>query len=378
MSVTLKTGEKLQMNQELFERCLSYDYSSGLPHLVEWLKTLQKLEHNNSLDNYAISIGQGSQDVITKALETIIDPGDTVLLEEPSYTGIISYLQAQPCEAVGIMTDEEGIMPKVLDDVLNTWSSHPFNKGNGKKPKALYTIPCGGNPTGASASLQRKKDVYAICQKHDLLIFEDDPYYYLQFKSPRVPSYLSIDTDGRVIRFDSMSKVLSSGLRIGWVTGPKMLVEKIDLHTMVTNIHASGISQLMVYELLNHWGYDKFFEHVETVSGFYSQKADQFIECLEKRMRGYSEWVTPTGGMFVWMKLLGGVKDSEELVLKKAIPNKKVLVIPGIAFTTAGDKSPYIRASFSNATYDQMDEGLRRLAEVIQEEADINGVKIYK
>lgn len=161
----------------------------------------------------------------------VIEPGTALLVEDPTYTGAIAYLRTQPCELIGVATDAEGVKPDVLDKILTEWPS--ASTGKGKKPKVLYTIPCGGNPTGVTASLERKKKVYAVCQKHDLLIFEDDPYYYLQFQSPRVPSYFSLDTDGRVLRFDSMSKILSSGLRIGWVTGPPALVERIDLHTMV-------------------------------------------------------------------------------------------------------------------------------------------------
>ncbi|CAO3701696.1 unnamed protein product [Rhizopus stolonifer] len=376
MSVTLESGETLQIDQQLFKRCLSYDLTSGLPQLNEWLKNLQEIEHKPPVKNYALSIGVGSQDLLTKAFEMVIDPGTALLVEDPSYTGAISYLRTQPCELIGVATDAEGVIPEALDKILNEWPSASSGKGNGKKPKVLYTIPCGGNPTGATASLGRKKSVYAVCQKHDLLIFEDDPYYYLQFESPRVPSYLSFDHDGRVLRFDSMSKILSSGLRIGWVTGPPALIERINLHTMVTNLQPSGIPQLMAYELLNSWGYDTFFKHIEAVSGFYRKKSTQFAECLEKRMKGYGEWVVPSGGMFFWIKLLGGITDSSDLVMNTAIPKKKVLAVPGIAFMPAGNRTPYLRVSFSNVAYEQMDEGLRRLAEAIQEEADRNGVEI--
>ncbi|KAG1043636.1 hypothetical protein G6F46_011219 [Rhizopus delemar] len=373
MSITLESGETLQMDQQLFKRCLSYDLTSGLPQLNEWLKKLQEIEHKPSVKGYSLSVGVGSQDLLTKAFEMVIEPGTALLVEDPTYTGAIAYLRTQPCELIGVATDAEGVKPDVLDKILTEWPS--ASTGKGKKPKVLYTIPCGGNPTGVTASLERKKKVYAVCQKHDLLIFEDDPYYYLQFQSPRVPSYFSLDTDGRVLRFDSMSKILSSGLRIGWVTGPPALVERIDLHTMVTNLQPSGIPQLMAYELLNLWGYDKFFKHIETVSGFYRTKAEQFSECLERRMKGYGEWVVPTGGMFFWIKLLGGITDSSDLIMNTAIPKKKVLALPGKVFIPAGNQTPYLRVSFSNVSYEQMDEGLRRLAEAIQEATDRNGVE---
>jgi DNA-binding transcriptional MocR family regulator len=186
---------------------------------------LQELEHKPPV-KYALSIGVGSQDLLTKAFEMLIDPGSSLLVEDPTYTGALSFLNTQPVNLVGVATDALGIIPETLDEIMNNWEGE-------NKPKAIYIIPCGSNPTGASATMERKREVYDVCKKHNLLILEDDPYYYLQFKSPRVASYLSIDVDGRVLRFDSMSKILSSGVRIGWVTGPAELVKRIDLHTMV-------------------------------------------------------------------------------------------------------------------------------------------------
>ncbi|CAO3666757.1 hypothetical protein G6F70_007347 [Rhizopus microsporus] len=366
MTVTLESGETLQMDQQLFRRCLSYDLTSGLPQLNSWLRQLQEIEHKPKYKDFALSIGVGSQDLLTKAFEMVIDPGTPILVEDPSYTGALAFLKTQPCKLIGVATDAYGLIPEALDEVLSKWT-------DGKKPNVLYTIPCGGNPTGATATLERKQKVYAVCQKHDLLILEDDPYYYLQFTS-RVPSYFSMDQDARVLRFDSMSKVLSSGLRIGWVTGPAELVRRIDLHTMVTNLQSSGVPQLMAYELLNTWGHEGFFKHVDSVADFYRTKADQFEECLQRHMKGYGEWVKPSGGMFFWIKLLGGVTDSKDLIMNTAIPKKGVIAVPGNAFMPAGEQTPYIRVSFSNVSYEQMDEGVRRLVEAVKEEADRNSV----
>jgi kynurenine/2-aminoadipate aminotransferase len=107
---------------------------------------------------------------------------------------------------------------------------------------------------------------------------------------------LSIDVDGRVLRFDSLSKILSAGLRLGWVTGPKEFVDRIVIHTMVTNLQVSGVPQAMAATLLNHWGHDGFFKHVDSVSEFYREKRDVFLECAERRLKGLAEWVVPEAG----------------------------------------------------------------------------------
>ncbi|KAI8384034.1 pyridoxal phosphate-dependent transferase [Blakeslea trispora] len=374
MSITLKTGEHIQLDDDLFNRALSYDLTAGQPGLNAWLCELQRLEHRPPVE-FDLSIGAGSQDLLTKALEMMTNPGEALLVENPTYTGALSFLDNLDCTLADVATDDLGIVPESLEAMLANWpESNPTRNKNQPRPHCLYTIPSGGNPTGVTASLERKKAVYAICSKYDIMILEDDAYYYLQFDT-RIPSYLSLDTDGRVLRCDSMSKILSSGLRLGWITGPKPLIERINMHTMVTNLQPSGVPQAMVYALLETWGHSGFFAHVDRVADFYREKRDQFCECLTRHLKGRAEWAMPTAGMFVWLKLLGGIEDSYDLVMNKVI-KENVLAIPGLAFMPQKNKNPYVRVSFSNVTKEDMDEALRRLASVIDKEAELNGAKI--
>lgn len=300
-----------------------------------------------------------------------ISEGDTVLVEDPTYTGILSFLETQECDLATVKTDALGAIPDSLESVLSNW---PTEEGSPRRPHCFYTVPSGGNPTGVSCSLERKKAIYAICSKYDILIIEDDPYYYLQFGEKRIPSYLSIDAEARVLRCDSMSKILSAGIRIGWASGPPALIDRINMHTMVTNLQPSGMPQLVTYSLLMKWGHKGFLEHAGRVADFYREKRDEFVECLDRRMKGRAEWSVPDSGMFVWLRLLGGINDSYDLIMTKAI-KKKVLAIPGVAFMPHRDKNPYVRVSFSNITKQNMDEALRRLAEVVDDEAAINNIK---
>ncbi|KAI8099387.1 pyridoxal phosphate-dependent transferase [Halteromyces radiatus] len=369
MQLTLKTGQVIQVDAEHFKKCLSYDLTSGFSPLNQWLKGLQQVEHKPKVE-FGLTIGVGSQDLITKALQMFINPGTPILVENPTYTGVLSFLKSQPCQLVGVSTDASGLMPDELQRILQEWPIHEK-----PRPRILYVIPSGQNPSGVSASFERKQEIYSICQKYGILILEDDPYYYLQFRKDRIPSYLSIDVDGRVLRFDSLSKILSSGLRIGFATGPQVLIDQINIHSQSTNLQPSGISQLAAYELLEKWGYDGFDAHVRKVSSFYEDKAKAFIELLERHMKGYAEWDIPDSGMFVWMKLLGGITDSKEVIMTKATA-RNVVAVPGEAFLPNGGMTPYVRLSFSNVSYEEADEALRRLAIVIQEEAALNGVTI--
>ncbi|KAI8371567.1 pyridoxal phosphate-dependent transferase [Radiomyces spectabilis] len=365
MTVKLKSGEIMEMDPQLFQRALSYDLTSGLPPLNQWLRQLQTIEHAPPCD-FDISVGSGSQDLLTKALEMMTDTGEAVMVEDPTYTGALAFLETLNCTLAPVATDQYGLVPDALESLLANWpATNPSGRQDQSRPRVLYTIPSGGNPTGISSSFERKKQIYDICHKYDIMILEDDAYYYLQFDEKRIPSYLSIDVDGRVLRCDSMSKILSSGLRLGWVTGPKPLIERMNMHTMVTNLQPSGLSQLMAYELLKLYGHQGFFEHVHRVANFYKEKRDLFVECLEKHMKDYAEWVVPQAGMFVWLKLKG-IKDSQDLIMTKAI-EKKVVAVPGLAFMPINKVTPFVRVSYSNVNQAQMDEALSRLAEAIAE-----------
>lgn len=279
-----------------------------------------------------------------------------------------------PLTIEDVTSDEQGILPSQLSALLESY------EGKAEKPKVcsrcfrvynneqvLYTIPTACNPTGASTPLDRKKEIYALAQKHNVLIVEDDPYYYLQFQSgeERTPSYFSMDTDHRVLRFDSFSKILSSGIRVGFVTGPKPLIERITLHSQATVLHPGGLSQMVAILLFRQWGLDGFLKHVQTVCSFYRHRRDLMIRLAETYLKGLAVWHPPTAGMFLWMQLVG-IQDTRALIQEKAI-EKKVILLPGAEFQANGGPSSFVRAAFSTATEQQMEEAFKRLAELLQQ-----------
>ncbi|KAG8504611.1 Kynurenine/alpha-aminoadipate aminotransferase, mitochondrial [Galemys pyrenaicus] len=235
-TITVENGKTIRLEDELMKRALQYSQSAGIPELVSWLKQFQVKLHNPPTINYAPSQGQmdlcvtnGSQDGLCK-------------------------LQPLGCNILNISSDEYGIVPESLKDILSKWKPEDAKDPKKNTPKLLYTVPNGSNPTGNSLSSNRKKEIYEVfsktvvcgqlARKYDFLIIEDDPYYFLQFNKPWAPTFLSMDVDGRVIRADSFSKVLSSGLRIGFITGPKPFIERIILHTQVSSMHPSTFTQV--------------------------------------------------------------------------------------------------------------------------------------
>ncbi|CAG8574289.1 2080_t:CDS:2, partial [Ambispora gerdemannii] len=319
--ICLKNGEVLDIEDKEMDEALQYGPTAGLPALIVWLREFQLAMHSPPYHDFAINIGTGSQDLLTKAFEMLIDPGDNVLIESPAYAGALSFLNSQSCTLIEIETDEQGLIPDSLSSTLSNWSSSK------RYPKFIYTVPVGNNPTGGSVSIERKRTIYQIAHDFNILILEDDPYYYLQYNNPRIPSYFSLDTDGRVLRFDSMSKILSAGSRVGWVTGPAPLIGKIEIASQSTNLTPSFITQAIIYALLKNWKIPGFLIHVDKVTAFYKEKRDIFVKYADQYLRDVAQWSIPEAGMFVWIKLKG-IEDSNELITKHAI-EKKILAIPG-------------------------------------------------
>ncbi|XP_053442298.1 kynurenine/alpha-aminoadipate aminotransferase, mitochondrial-like [Nycticebus coucang] len=372
-AITVEDGTTIQFGEETMKKALQYSQSAGIPELLSWLKQLQVRLHNPPTVHSPPSQGQmdicvttGSQDGLCKVFEMILNPGDNILLNEPVYAGTLEALRPLGCNMINVASDEHGMIPDSLREVLSKWK--PEDSKNPKKntPKFLYTVPNGNNPTGNSLTSDRKKEIYELARKYDFLIVEDDPYYFLQFNKTWAPTFLSMDVDGRVIRADSFSKVLSSGLRVGFLTGPKPLIERVVLHTEVSSLHPSTFNQLMVSQLLHQWGEEGFLAHVRRVADFYRSQRDAVLAAADKWLKGLAEWHVPTAGMFLWIKIKG-ISDVKETMEEEAM-KREILLLPGNGFYIhSSAPSPYLRVSFSLASPEQMDVAFKILAQLIKE-----------
>ncbi|XP_062850420.1 kynurenine/alpha-aminoadipate aminotransferase, mitochondrial-like [Trichomycterus rosablanca] len=371
--IHMKTGEKVVFDESSMKRALQYSASNGIPELVSWMKDLQKKLHDPPTVAYSPERGKmelcvttGSQEALSKVFEMLINPGDNVLLDAPTYSGTLAALQPLGCNIINVPSDQYGMIPDGLKDILARWDPADAHKPGSTVPRVLYTIPNGGNPTGASMTTERKQQVYELARRYDFLIVEDDPYYFLQFQKPWAPTFLSMDVDGRVLRTDSFSKILSSGLRIGFVTGPKPLVDRVILHIQASTMHTSTFTQLMVSQLLDAWGQEGFLKHIDGVVEFYRAQRNAMLSSAEKWLKDVAEWHAPSAGMFLWIKLKG-IEDTHELITKKAL-EKEVLLVPGGVFNIhSSEPCPYVRAAFSLSTPEQIDEAFKRLSALIKE-----------
>ncbi|KAK0450426.1 pyridoxal phosphate-dependent transferase [Desarmillaria tabescens] len=353
----------IELRGEDLATALQYNESGGVPELVEWVTGLLKDVHElgeEEEDGLRVCIGAGSQDLLYKALTVLVDPGDTVVVEAPTYPGVLPVLHSLKCNIVGVTSDEDGLVPSSLEVLLDSWSTdQPF-------PKLLYTVPYGANPTGMSTTAARRIEILHLARKHNILILEDDPYFHLYYGSgPPPPSYLSLERKvdgeiGRVVRFDSLSKILAAGFRLGW--------------TAVATLQPPTFSQMVVLKLLQSWGTSGFLTHAAGVAEYYRRKRDVFETYLNKHLTGLAQWNTPNAAMFYWIKLNlppGGsetVSGDSAMFIKHSAMHKGVLMLPGESTYHDGRKTCYARVSFSLLSDEDADEVLRRLAAALRDE----------
>ncbi|KAF5349795.1 hypothetical protein D9758_010180 [Tetrapyrgos nigripes] len=231
---------------------LQYGDTAGIPNLLRWLEGLQEKMHGRKVgEGWKICMGSGSQDLIYKVVQAMVNDGDPIFVESPVYAGVIPMFKTLHCEQIEIETDANGICADSLRKTLESW---PAGK---PKPKVLYTVPYGCNPTGMTATPERRKEVLKLAREYNFIILEDDPYYYVYYgPANRPPSYFTLEATeptengepevGRVVRFDSLSKILSAGMRIGWASGPEPLMTAIERHLFSLASHLVASASILV------------------------------------------------------------------------------------------------------------------------------------
>ncbi|DBA67017.1 hypothetical protein WJX79_010292 [Trebouxia sp. C0005] len=377
LSVKLKCGASLSIdNVDLVTDAQQYaTHLLGLPQLQEWTQEHVSLQHDPP-GPFQVLVSNGSNHAIEMVTDLLLERGDSILVEEYTYFYMVdSVLPVKGYHAVPLKMDNQGICPNNLRKVLAERAV------SGQVPRVLYTVPTGHNPTGIVTPLGRKREVYSVCQEYGITIIEDDAYYYLQYPCLQgavpglqqlVPSYLSIDTDSRVVRLDSWSKVLAPGLRLGWVTGHPDVVD-----LMALALHASlngppGISQALMIAVTQHWGANGFREHCIHMQQVYQHRANVMHTAAAKALAHLAEWQRPQAGMFIWLKL-SGVEDIDEVASELVQAN--VMVLPGkLAHchgATAAYPCPFIRLSFANASEAQIADGMQRLGNVLRKHEQI-------
>ncbi|KAI4496997.1 hypothetical protein M0802_007945 [Mischocyttarus mexicanus] len=363
ISVKLYDGSSFTLEESELSKALQYIPTQGYPPLLETLREFQRRVHAPPLwESRDIVIVAGAQDGLSKTLESIIGTGDPILVHDPFYPGVEVVVTPHQAEFISIPQDDFGIIPEIMEAILRD------RLMSGKKmPKIMYVNATGANPTGVIIPFNRRKEIYRLACEYDFLILDDDPYCFLSYNDETPPSFLSLDTEGRVIRVDSFSKVISSGMRIGFITAPAPILSSIELHLQSSHLHAPSLSQVIMYKLFKIWGFDGLMSHMKRIRHFYKERRDVIVSIARKHLNGLADFAIPSSGFFLWIKVRG-IKDTWQMLMQRGIA-EGVIMAPGASFTKDPTKpNNAIRASFSKASYEEMNLAMERLAFLIKTE----------
>jgi aromatic amino acid aminotransferase I len=384
------------------ETAFQYGLGYGAAQLLRWLVEHTEIVHNPPYQDWSCNMSIGATSSTDIAFRMLCSPGDWILTEQFTFPSMVETVRPFGVRIAAVPMDEYGMCPKALDDILTNWDE---KERRGPKPFVVYTVPTGQNPTGATQPVERRKQIYALAQKHDLYILEDEPYYFLQmepytgpnapdvpppashqeFLRDLVPSFLSLDVDGRVMRFDSFSKVIAPGTRVGWITASEQICERYRAHVDVCTQNPSGISQLVLYKLLeDHWGHPGYLDWLIHIRMEYTARRDAILTACERHLpKDLVSWVPPMAGMFHWMEInykkhpaypeksMAEIED--DLFLKNV--DYGTLLMKGSFFNAEDgvvvDKM-FFRATYAAAPFDKIDEAIKRFGDAVR---DVFGVK---
>ncbi|MBQ3463127.1 MAG: PLP-dependent aminotransferase family protein [Clostridia bacterium] len=331
---------------------LQYGTTDGYPKMRDCArKRAEKVSSVN--ENDAILIMTGANQGIDLTAKALLNKGDKVIVESPSFIGSLNAFRTYECELVGVKVEDDGMSMEGLEDALK----------NNKGVKFIYTIPTFQNPTGVTMSLDKRKKMLSLASKYDVLILEDNPYGDLRFSGEDVPTIKSLDTEGRVIYAGSFSKILSPGMRLGYIVAPAPLAEKIEILKQVNDVHTPMLTQLMCVEFMKKYDIDTYIEKNRKL---YGEKCKAMVDAMEKYFpEGKVKWVVPEGGIFLWCEC-PTITDITPVVDRCL--EKKVAIVPGSNFATdIFAPSNMFRLNYSSATIENIVEGVRRLGEVLTE-----------
>jgi len=341
---------------------LQYGATRGYRPLIEHLlaHTLSARGISSRFDDIVIT--SGSQQGLDLIGRVLIDPGDPVIVELPTYSGAIAAFHNLQASLVGVPQDADGIEIASVDRVATDL------KRQGKPAKFIYVTPNFQNPAGLLMSAQRRRELLDAATRHDLVILEDDPYGSIYFEDVTTFEYTrpikADDTDNRVIYLGSFSKILVPGLRVAWMVAPPAIAQKVELCKQAADISSGVFDQRIVHGALAGGVIDRI---APGLRAHYQAKRTVMERALESHLQGQVKWTSPRGGFFLWIELPPGVDD--RALFDRAI-KEKVSFVLGSAFFVNGAGHEFARLAFSGISHEQIEQGIGRLAAAINTSTD--------
>lgn len=329
---------------------LQYGLTQGYGPLRE--KIAERMTRKNvHMSADQILLTTGSQQVIDLFSRIMLDPGDTVLVENPTYLAALQVFQSYQGKGIGVDSDEDGMLPDDLEEKLKTY-----------KPKFIYVVPTFSNPAGKVWSLERRKEVLRLAKKYNVVILEDDPYGEIQFNENETYAPIaSLDNGETVLYTSTFSKTVVPALRTGWVMGPKPLIQMMNQTKEAADLHSSSLDQQALYQLMAHFDLDAHIANLRTV---YKERMNVMLDLLEKTNLPGLKYVAPRGGMFFWVELHEQINTTA--LFSKAVENG-VAYVPGAPFYVGEPKYNAFRLNYTYSVPEKINEGMNKLVHVLEE-----------
>ena len=340
-------------------KALQYSLTSGVLPLRQILaERLSQKGMTLTEDN--IFITGGSQQGLDLAGRVFLDNRSVIICESPTYLGAIQAFNAYNPQYVTVDMDKEGMIVEQLEENIKKY-----------KPRFIYVVSNFQNPSGATLSLKRRKDLIGLAKEYYIPIIDDNPYGELRYVGEDVPSLKSLGGD-LVIELGTCSKIVSPGLRIGWVAASTEVMTMFERMKQGADLHTNTFAQYVLYEYIKAGNLDS---HIQEIKVAYSERRDVMIEALKEHFPENVTWVEPKGGLFLWVELPQEISATK--LLDEAV-KQKVAYVPGKPFYPYEDKDNTLRLNFSNASPDMIREGIKRLGQVFQKNVKILNLKKEK
>ncbi|MCM1059189.1 MAG: PLP-dependent aminotransferase family protein, partial [Eubacterium sp.] len=335
---------------------LQYSITEGYTPLRDYLKNWMSEKNCFHPEFDDLIITSGGQQANELSCKVLLNEGDTLLCESPSFIGSLNAFRSYNVNLKGIDMEEDGINIEKLENALKTEPN----------VKILYLIPNFQNPTGRTMSLAKRKAVYELACKYDFIILEDDPYGELRFAGETIPSIKSLDTEGRVIYSSTFSKLISPGFRTGYISAPTAIIQKIVVCKQVSDVHSNIWAQVVSHRFMSSVNRE---EHFNKLRAIYKEKCELMCGLIES---GFSKKITytkPEGGLFIWCTLPEGCDMNA--FCTKAVKDYKIAVVPGNSFSIdENEVSRSFRLNYSTPTNEQIKKGMDILAKMTREMLD--------
>ncbi len=356
-------------------RALQYGPTEGMSATAECIVEVMAAE-GTLVDPSEIIVTTGGQQVIDLVCKTLIDPGDVIVAEAPTYPGAVPTFSAYQADVEQIEMDADGMPIDMLESTLDRLAAE------GRRPKFIYTIPNFQNPGGVTMSLPRRRRLIEVARERELLVLEDNPYGLLRYEGEQLPTLYSLDAEavGRggssdlVIYLGTFSKILSPGLRLGWAVAPRPVLEKLNLGKQGSDLCSSSVTQTFVTAYFQERAADggaAWLEYIHKLRVLYGRRRETMLESLQEHFGEGARWTQPQGGLFIWATLDERIDTTDLLALAR---KGGVAFVPGrAAYMDGRSGSSSMRLNFAGVPEQDIREGVRRIGKAVREQLGLLG-----